>query len=94
MGHIYQQRYKSFAMQNDDHFLVVCRYVKRNALRAGVVARAEDWRWGLLWRWLQKSEPTPKLLARWPVARASNWVARVNQPLSAPFRPGTAGDAS
>ncbi len=32
-GHIYQQRFKSFPIQDDDHFLVVCRYVERNALR-------------------------------------------------------------
>ncbi len=31
-GHLYQQRYKSFPIQDDDHFFVVCRYVERNAL--------------------------------------------------------------
>nr|WP_315852898.1 transposase [Roseimaritima sediminicola] len=25
MGHVYQQRYKSFPIQDDDHFFVVCR---------------------------------------------------------------------
>jgi hypothetical protein len=25
--------------------------VERNALRAGLVERAEDWRWSSLWRW-------------------------------------------
>ena len=28
----YQQRYKSFPVQDDYHFFVVCRYVQRNAL--------------------------------------------------------------
>jgi len=28
--------------------LSVLRYVERNALRAGMVERAEDWRWGSL----------------------------------------------
>lgn len=51
-GHVYQQRYKSFPIQDDAHFFVVCRYVERKALRAELVARAEDWRWGSLWRWL------------------------------------------
>ncbi len=50
LGHVYQQRYKSFPIQDDEHFFVVCRYVERNALRAGLVSRAEDWRWGSLWR--------------------------------------------
>jgi putative transposase len=37
MGHVYQQRYKSFPIQDDEHFLCVCRYVERNALRAKMV---------------------------------------------------------
>lgn len=43
-GHVYQQRYKSFPIQDDEHVFVVCRYVERNALRAELVKRAEDWR--------------------------------------------------
>jgi len=81
-GHVYQQRYKSFPVQDDGHFLGVCRYVERNALRAEMVERAEDWRWGSLWRWLQKPEPDPKLLSPWPIPRLPQWVQRVNQPLS------------
>ena len=37
----YQGRFKSFPVQDDEHFLVVCRYGERNALRAGLVDRAE-----------------------------------------------------
>ena len=81
MGHVYQQRYKSFPIQDDEHFLVVCRYVERNALRAGLVKRAEAWRWGSLWRWRQSAEPEPKLLSPWPIPRLPNWVRRVNEPL-------------
>ncbi len=82
MGHVYQQRYKSFPIQDDEHFFVVCRYVERNALRAGLVNRAEQWRWGSLWRWLQTTEPDPKLLNSWPLPRLAGWVARVNEPLT------------
>ncbi|HMO16016.1 MAG TPA: hypothetical protein PKA83_17990, partial [Pirellulaceae bacterium] len=63
-------------------FLTVCRYVERNALRAGLVKRAEAWRWGSLFRWLQRPEPEPKLLTAWPISRSPNWVERVNQALS------------
>ena len=49
-GALYQGRYKSFPVQEDGHFLVVCRYVERNALRAGLVERAEQWAWSSLWR--------------------------------------------
>jgi putative transposase len=81
-GHIYQGRFKSFPVQDDGHFFVVCRYVERNALRAGLVARAEDWPWGSLWRWLQKNEPEPRLLSSWPIDRLPGWVKRVNTALS------------
>lgn len=81
-GHVYQGRFKSFPIQDDDHFLVVCRYVERNALRAGLAKRAEDWKWGSLARWLAKPEPVPKLLSPWPVRRPPNWTERVNQPLT------------
>ena len=81
-GHVYQGRFKSFPIQDDGHFLTVCRYVERNALRAALVKRAELWRWGSLWRWLQTTEPAPRLLSSWPVPRLPGWVARVNEPLT------------
>jgi putative transposase len=80
-GHLYQGRFKSFPVQNDEHFLAVCRYVERNALRAGLVRKAENWRWGSLWRWLARPEPEPALLAAWPISRSPGWVARVNAPM-------------
>jgi len=82
MGHVYQQRYKSFPIQDDDHFLVVCRDVERNALRANLVKHAEQWQRSSLWRWMQKPEPEPKLLSPWPLPRLPKWVARVNEPLT------------
>jgi putative transposase len=61
-GHLYQGRFKSFPVQADDHFLTVCRYVERNALRAGLVARAEDWRWSSLWYRNDGKHSTPAWL--------------------------------
>ena len=49
-GHLYQGVYKSFAIEHDDHFYTVCRYVERNALRAALTERAEDWPWSSLWQ--------------------------------------------
>jgi putative transposase len=40
-GHLYQGRFKSFPVQDDEHLLAVMRYVERNALRANLVERAE-----------------------------------------------------
>ena len=81
-GHLYQGRFKSFPLQDDEHFLIVCRYVERNALRAGLVERAEDWRWSSLWRWHHGHAAQQALLTTWPVRRSPNWVDFVNEPMS------------
>ena len=53
-GHVYQGRFKSFVVGPQDlHFLTLLRYVEGNALRAGLVGRAEDWPWSSLRHWLQ-----------------------------------------
>ena len=79
-GHVYQGRFKSFPLQDDEHFFTVCRYVERNAMRAGLVERAEDWRWGSLHLWQQGSAQEKALLAPWPLRRLANWVQEVNVP--------------
>jgi putative transposase len=81
-GHLYQGRFKSFPVQDDGHFLTLCRYVERNALRAGLVTRAEDWRWGSLWRHVARRATSGPTLTPWPVARSRGWARRVNEPLS------------
>jgi REP-associated tyrosine transposase len=67
VGHLYQGRYKSFLVQADQHLLTVCRYVERNPRRAGLVRRAEAWRWGSLWR--RERGRGLDLLSDWPLAR-------------------------
>ncbi len=43
-GHLWQERFHSFAM--DESYLLACaRYVELNPVAAGLVARPEDWRW-------------------------------------------------
>jgi REP-associated tyrosine transposase len=76
-GHVYQGRFKSFPVQEDAHFLTLCRYVERNALRANLAARAEDWRWSSLW-WHAQTGGTPAWLAAWPMARPARWLSHVN----------------
>lgn len=79
-GHVYQGRFKSFPVQDDEHFLTVCRYVERNALRAGMVNRAEAWRWGSLWRYVRGSAVQRAILSAWPIRRSPGWVDHVNTP--------------
>jgi len=80
--HFYQSRFKSFPVQDDSHFYVLCRYVERNPLRANLVTRAEQWQYGSLYRWNQSTEPLPRVLSPWPIPRLANWNQRVNDPLS------------
>ena len=49
-GHLYQGRFKTFPVEDDDHLLTMLRYVERNPLRATLCERAEDWKFGNLWR--------------------------------------------
>jgi putative transposase len=75
-GPIYQGRFKSFPVQEDDHFLTVGRYVERNALRAKLVERAENWRWSSLWHRVHATQVP--WLCLWPVALPACWTEHVN----------------
>lgn len=77
-GHLYQGRFKSFVVQTDEHLLTVCRYVERNALRAGMVERAEAWRWSSLWRRTCGDAQQQTLIHDWPITRPTDWVTWVN----------------
>ena len=77
-GALYQGRFKSFPVQEDEHFLTVCRYVERNALRARLAGQAEAWRWGSLWhRGVRNRHVT---LDEWPIPRPRTWRELVNRP--------------
>ena len=47
-GHVYQDRYKSKPVDGAVHYTTLIRYIERNPLEAGIVARAEDWKWSSL----------------------------------------------
>jgi len=75
-GPLYQGRFKSFPIQADNHFLTVCRYVERNALRANLVEHAEEWRWSSLWQ--REQNRKVDWLDAWPVRRRPKWLTYVN----------------
>ena len=81
-GHVYQGRYKSFPIEQDEHLLAVLRYVERNALRARLVRRAENWHWCALWRRRRGAagddDPAAPLLAEWPIDEPRHWLRTVN----------------
>jgi len=71
-GALYQGRFKSFPMQEDEHLRVVCRYVERNPLRASLLQRAELWRWSSLWHRCHDSGEG--LLDAWPIDMLRQWL--------------------
>jgi len=79
-GHLYQGRFKSFPVAEDDYFLTLWRYVQANPMRAKLVERAEQWRWCELWRRAHRSNDL--VLSPWPVERPQNWTTLVNAGLS------------
>jgi putative transposase len=81
-GHLYQGRFKAFPVEEDEHFYTVVRYVERNALRAGLVDRAEAWRRSSLWRRTAGDAASRALLAGWPLPLPRTWVEHVNAPQS------------
>lgn len=59
-GHVWQGRFKAFPIEHDKHLPRVLRYVERNALRVGLVARAEEWPWSSLYVAEGESKPRRK----------------------------------
>ncbi len=66
-GHLYQGRYKSFPVQDDDYFLQVCRYVERNPIRAGLAEKIGSWPWSSARIRAHSSPEQKKMLSDWPV---------------------------
>jgi REP-associated tyrosine transposase len=80
-GHLYQGTYKSFPVEEDDHFYTVCRYVERNPLRAKLVRRSAAWPWSSLGAASHPAaaEEAPRL-STWPLPRPRSWPQQVDQP--------------
>ena len=79
-GHLYQGRFKAFPIEEDRHLIRVNRYVERNALRASLVERAEDWKYSSLWRSVKGDDDSRSILAPWPIDKPRTWKAMVNRP--------------
>ena len=44
-GHLFQGRFKSFLIENDEYLMHLSCYIHRNPLRAGIVSRLVDYPW-------------------------------------------------
>ena len=79
-GHVWQGRYKSFIVQNDDYLLTVTRYIEANPVRSGLSATAVQWPWS---SHKSRSDATennhPDAL---PFPLPEDWEAYVDTPLT------------
>ena len=79
-GHLYPGRFQTFPLQADAHLDKVLRYVERNARRAGLVQRAEAWRWSsLAHRCGSAADPVRPLLAEGHLPVPAAWPQRVQE---------------
>jgi putative transposase len=70
-GHLYQGRFRSFPVQQDEHLLTVLRYVEANPLRARLAQRAGEWPWSSD---ALRNGPFASLFSDWPMARPTDWT--------------------
>jgi putative transposase len=80
-GHIWQDRYKNFIIQQDEHLLTVLRYVERNPVRANLVPSAIDWPWSSVKERMKKTSTSMMDIP--PIDLPNDWNEFVNQPLTA-----------
>lgn len=77
-GHLFQSRYKSFIVKDDRYLLQLFLYIERNALKAKLVEKAEDWRWSSLWLRQLGTDGQKKLLDTWPIDMPKNYLETIN----------------
>src|SRR5690606_7315690 len=62
----------------DNYFIALARYIEGNARQAGLIKRAEDWKWSSAWRRTHGTVKQKKLLARWPVSVSERYLKILN----------------
>jgi REP element-mobilizing transposase RayT len=53
-GHLFQERYKSEPVEDDDYFLIVLRYIHQNPVKATIVSSVEEYKWSSYSDYLKK----------------------------------------
>lgn len=77
-GHLYQGRYKSFLVDEENYLLAVIKYVERNAVRAELIHSCEDWKWGSAWRRIHGTVQQQKLLDQKSFQLPDNYLKWIN----------------
>src|SRR5262245_61043517 len=65
VGHLFQGRYTSRLVEKESYFLVVCRYIVLNPVRADLVRHPADWAWSSYRAHAGWADPPPFLTMDW-----------------------------
>lgn len=99
-GHLFQGRYRAESIEDEMYYWTVSRYIHLNPVRAGLVARPEDWEWSSFPGYARRSRRADwvahdSLLAAWsgefggrePAPAYRRFVASgIKNPPASPFR--------
>jgi len=55
-GHLFQERYKSEAVDNDEYLLTVVRYIHQNPIKAGLVKDISEYKWSSYNEYIKEAE--------------------------------------
>ena len=72
-GHVWQGRFKSFAVQRDEYLITTLRYVLQNPVRAGLSETVHEWPWS--------SARRRQLVDRSPVDEEIRWSEQLESRL-------------
>jgi len=75
-GHLWQDRFRAFIVQEDAHFLSVMRFVEGNPVRKGLVESADQWPWSSHGETIGKKER--RIVCPCPVELPPFWAEFVN----------------
>ena len=63
-GHLFQNRFKSEAVETDKYFLTVLRYINQNPVKAGLVQDMKHYKWSSYHKYFNKNESTINKIGR------------------------------
>lgn len=74
-GAVYQSRFKAVPVHTETYFYRVLRYIERNAARADLCERADDWAWSSA---SASGRGLGIAIADWPIPRPPHWLDYIN----------------
>ncbi len=74
-GAVYQNRFRAYAVQRNEAFVRVAQYIEVNPVKAGLCAKASDWRWSSAHPDIRKVVP----FHPWPMEKPGNWTDILTQ---------------